>query len=242
MTDQSLPSEDPPHDDDIRAAEHALGVTDAQERAVAEYRRSHDRDFDNAVTAWEERLAPLAAQIEPVEPSPGVWPRVEKRIRPSDGLLGGVAFWRGVAAASVAVAAACLVVLFMPQTPQTTPQEPAPAAPAPVLTSFIRPEPGQTGPIVAATLDRARGELILTAASLNIDAGKDAELWSVQGDDVRSLGVIAEGQERRIPIPAAFTGAGERTSVLAITVEQPGGSPTGVAQGPIVATGNFGSS
>lgn len=238
MSDPSPISAEPPMDDEIQAAEHALGIASAQERALAELRRNSDRSFDDAVIAWEERLAPLAAQVPPVQPSPQVWPRIEDRIRPRSGMLGSVGFWRGATAASLALAAASLVVMVMPQPPAPVPPAAAPSG-LPVLTGFIRPEPGQTGPVVAATLDRTRGELILTAASLNIEEGKDAELWVIQGDDVRSLGVIAEGQERRIPLPAAFTGAGERTSVLAITVEQVGGSPTGVAQGPVVATGGF---
>jgi anti-sigma-K factor RskA len=238
MSDSPSPNE-PVMDDDLLAAEHALGVGSAEDRALADLRRSRDPIFDHAVIAWEERLAPLAAAIAPVEPSSAVWPRIENRIVVRDGLLDRVGFWRGATAASLALAAASLVVMVMPKAPAPAPAPPPPAAPAPVLTGFIRPEPGKTGPIVSATLDRARGELILTAASLNIEAGKDAELWVIQGDDVRSLGVIAEGQERRMPLPAAFTGSGERTSVLAITVEQIGGSPTGVAQGPVVATGGF---
>jgi anti-sigma-K factor RskA len=235
MTNASAPS-DPP--DDILAAEHALGVSSLTERALAEARRSVDRNFDDAVLAWEERLAPLAAQVAPVEPSPKVWPRIEQGISPRSGLLGAVGFWRGATAASLALAAASLLVLVMPKAP-TPPVAPAPA-PAPILTGFIRPEPGKSGPIIAAAIDRTRGELILTPASLEIDSSKSAELWVIPaGGTALSLGVVEAGQERRIPLPAALAGDGRSTALLAITIEQPGGSPTGVAQGPVVATGGF---
>jgi anti-sigma-K factor RskA len=42
-----------------------------------------------------------------------------------------------------------------------------------------------------------------------------------------------------MPLPAALIGAGQATALLAITIEQPGGSPTGQAQGPVVATGGL---
>jgi anti-sigma-K factor RskA len=89
-------------------------------------------------------------------------------------------------------------------------------------------------------VDEARNELIFTAASIDIAADKSAELWVIpEGQKAQSLGVIAAGQERRMPLPAALTGPGQATALLAITIEPPGGSPTGQAQGPVVATGGF---
>ncbi len=235
MTDIPAPQDE----DDIAAAEHVLGVNSLGERAVAEVRRDHDRAFDDAVMAWETRLAPLAGDIAPVEPSAAVWPRVEARIVTRTSLLGGVNFWRGATAASLALAAASLaVILIVPDAPPPTPARPA--APLPILTGFIKPKPGEAGPLVAAALDRTRGELIFTAASVEIETGKSAELWVIPaGQKPQSLGVIEAGQERRLPLPAALTGPGQGTSILAITVEQMGGSPTGDPMGPVVATGGF---
>ena len=51
------------------------------------------------------------------------------------------------------------------------------------------------------------------------------------------MGVIPVDQRLEIPLdPAAKAEIGPGT-VLAVTLEQTGGSPTGVAQGPIVALG-----
>ena len=77
-------------------------------------------------------------------------------------------------------------------------------------------------------------------AQLDMAPGKSAELWVIlAGQPAQSLGVIKEGQAQRLPLPAALTGAGQTTSLLAVTLEQLGGSPTGIAQGPVVATGRF---
>lgn len=229
---------DLPEDAEGEAAEHALGVTSAEMRALAEVRRSREPAFDRAVTAWEERLAPLANEIAPMTPRHRVWPRVARQI----GLRGGVhsvGFWRGATAASLALAAASLLLVVIPAPPQPT--EPASApAPAPVLTGLIAPAPGADGPTVVATVDEARNELIFTAANMNMPSDKSAELWVIpEGQKAQSLGVIAAGESRRMPLPAALTGAGQATALLAITIEQPGGSPTGQAQGPVVATGGL---
>lgn len=228
---------DLPEDAEGEAAEHALGVTSAEMRALAEVRRVREPDFDRAVVAWEERLAPLANEIAPMTPRQRVWPRVAKQI----GMRGGVhsvGFWRGATAASLALAAASLLLVVIPAPPKPAPA-PAPA-PAPVLTGLIAPAPGADGPTVVATIDEARNELIFTAATMNIAPDRAAELWVIpEGQAAQSLGVIAAGESRRMPLPAALTGPGQATALLAITIEQPGGSPTGQAQGPVVATGGL---
>jgi anti-sigma-K factor RskA len=229
---------DLPEDAEGEAAEHALGVTSAEMRALAEVRRVREPGFDHAVAAWEERLAPLADGIAPMTPRHRVWPRVAKHIGVRGGLH-SVGFWRGATAASLALAAASVLLVVIPAPPPPT--EPASApAPAPVLTGLIAPAPGAAGPTVVATVDEARGELIFTAASVATAAGKSAELWVIPaGQKPQSLGVIAAGEERRMPLPAALIGDAQATAVLAITLEQAGGSPTGAPQGPVVATGGL---
>lgn len=226
-------------DDEADAAEHALGAGSVEERALAEVRRIREPAFDRAVTAWEMRLAPLTDEIGSLEPSRRVWRRISRGIGQRGGLH-SVKFWRGATAAALAVAAACVLIVVIPAPPAPTPV-PAPApAPLPVVTGLIEPKPGEAGPRVVATLDPARNELIFTAASVTTDADKSAELWVIPaGQKPQSLGVIAAGQSRRMPLPAGLTGAGQSTAVLAITLEQAGGSPDGAPHGPVVATGGL---
>ena len=56
-------------DDEALAAEHALGVLNAADRATAESRMAQDFAFARMVVAWRYRFAPLAALLKPVEPS-----------------------------------------------------------------------------------------------------------------------------------------------------------------------------
>ncbi|MGL4280079.1 MAG: anti-sigma factor domain-containing protein, partial [Albidovulum sp.] len=67
--------------------------------------------------------------------------------------------------------------------------------------------------------------------------GKDYELWIIPaGQAAVSLGVVGEG-EAVVPLPDLPAG-----STLAITLEAAGGSPTGVAQGPLLVAAVIGDS
>ena len=67
---------------------------------------------------------------------------------------------------------------------------------------------------------------------------KDFELWAIEGENAPiSMGVIPIDARSEVKLPdAALKGFGEG-AVLAITLEQKGGSPDGTPRGPIVAAG-----
>ena len=68
-------------DDDFAAAEYALGTLDASERATLAARRLREPELDEAIRAWEERLAPLAEAAPEIEPPRDLLPAIEARIR-----------------------------------------------------------------------------------------------------------------------------------------------------------------
>jgi hypothetical protein len=92
-------------DDEAFAAEHALGVLTAAERASAELRMARDPGFAAHVDAWRERLAPMLDAIAPVMPPPGLWPRIERGLPANDNAGRGLRFWRGAAMGSMGLAA-----------------------------------------------------------------------------------------------------------------------------------------
>jgi anti-sigma-K factor RskA len=78
----------------------------------------------------------------------------------------------------------------------------------------------------------------LTALSGEAVPDKDFELWYIKGDEPAvSMGVIPVDQRTEITLPPEAKAKFAEGIVLAVTLEQKGGSPTGVAQGPIVAVG-----
>ncbi len=63
-------------EDELLAAELALGVLEGAERTTAEQRVMRDRGFARLVEEWEQRLAPWAAEVREVPPPPQVWDRI----------------------------------------------------------------------------------------------------------------------------------------------------------------------
>jgi len=99
----------------------------------------------------------------------------------------------------------------------------------PELTATLAPQAQGVSFQAAVTA----GELTITPVSgVPADASHDYELWIIRGKAAPvSLGVIpAEGE--RLTLADVAEGM-----VLAVTLEPKGGSPTGVATGPIVAAG-----
>ena len=101
-------------EDELLAAEYALGALDGIDRATAEQRIAHDRNFARQVAAWEQRLAPWAAEIPEMLPARHVWDRIAGALPPQTsrpGLWRNLAFWRGLSFAAGALAAVCIAAL-----------------------------------------------------------------------------------------------------------------------------------
>lgn len=74
MTAENLPDFDSA---DQLAGEFVLGTLSAERRAEVERRMPHDAALMAAVRHWQERLLPLTALAEPVQPSAGLWDRID---------------------------------------------------------------------------------------------------------------------------------------------------------------------
>ncbi|RUW79012.1 anti-sigma factor, partial [Mesorhizobium sp. M1E.F.Ca.ET.063.01.1.1] len=107
--------------DDLLAAEYVLGVLAADERQIASRRIDTETAFARLVDAWEVHFAPMAAAYAAVEPPASVKAAIDRRLfassaatsAPSAGLLGSLAFWRGLAAAALAALAVFVALPFV---------------------------------------------------------------------------------------------------------------------------------
>jgi anti-sigma-K factor RskA len=97
------------------------------------------------------------------------------------------------------------------------------------------------GPAFVATIDIERGVISVRRVAAASEAGKSHELWAVGGgrDRPQSLGII----DASLRIPATALGTLKPSdlaeTVLAVSVEPQGGSPTGQPTGPVVFTGKL---
>ena len=218
------------HDDDLLAAEYALGVLAGAERAAAEQRVAREPAFARLVTDWAQRLAPLAAEIAGVAPPPQLWDRIADALPAQTqrgGLWQSIAFWRGLSFAAGALAAACLAGLIYlgAFTQQQT------------LVATI--EGGGNRQFVA-TIDTRRGAVAVVPASFSADATRVPELWLIPPDGrPRSVGLLRPDQTVTLTLPPELAALAKDNAVLAVSLEPPGGSTTGLPTGPVIATGKL---
>ncbi len=228
--------------DDILAAEYVVGVLPAEERRTASARIERDAAFARIVDGWEVYFAPLAAGYAPVEAPAAVKTAIDRRLfasstaapsfasAPRPGLWSSLAFWRGLATAAVAALAIYAGSRMLAQSLEET-------TATPLVASLVAE--GSDVRFLAA-YHPATGEVGLSKISGQPGADRVYELWLVEGQNAPvSMGVIPPGPSVRLAVSTpnrAKIGAG---AVLAISIEPPGGSPTGVATGPVVAAGDL---
>lgn len=214
----------------LLAAEYVLGVLDAAQRDDAKRLLAQDPAFAAEVTFWEERLGGLTSEVPPVIPPAYVWNRINTALAPGaspGGLWNSLRFWRWSAFASAALAAASLAVVYFAVV----------SSPRGALVATLDAS-GQTG-FVAAT-DPDRNSITIVPASLPITEQRALELWViVPGDRPRSLGVIEAGRPVRVSVPPSLTAHMQVDAALAVSLEPPGGSPTGLPTGPVIASGKL---
>lgn len=224
-------------EDDLLAGEIALGLLDGPEREAAVGRLGNDAALAERVDWWRERFEPLSAG-DSVEPSEGLWQRIEAMLPGNDNAAVIEARrWRAAALAATVVAGLLGVALVLRPAP-VPPAAPSATAPpsAPVLLASIVSESG-----VVATIAYNPTAGDLTIAPGKFDAGKrDAELWIIPADGTpRSLGTIDPTRAATRPARSDVRRLIARGASFAISLEPRGGSPTGLPTGPILGTGKI---
>lgn len=227
---------------DGRAVEYALGTLPFADREALAREMAGDPALAAEVREWETRLAVLVDGVAPVEPSAGLWGRIAQAIgsAPVAAATNVVSFelerlrrsrtiWRGVATGAAALAACLAVVLASDRL--------APASsPGAGLVAVVN-RSGEL-PALIVRVDPAAGTVQVRALAAETPNGRSLELWSIVGSDApHSLGTLGIGATR-VSVPSAdrrrLDGA-----TLAVSVEPPGGSPTGGPTGPVVYSGKL---
>lgn len=225
-------------DDDLAAA-YVLGTLPAEGRRAVQARLPNDAALRAAVDAWEARLLPLTALAEPVEPSPGLWARIESTLAPASEprrapvkvstwqhWWSSLAFWR--AAAGIGFVAASVVAL-LPSTGLFTPAAPR------YMVVLVAPN-GTTPGWVVQTSGASTLRLVPLGATTVPDQ-RSLQFWTkADGWNAPvSLGLVRPGQPLEVKIdqlPPLVP-----NQLFEITLEPYNGSPTGRPTGPILYIG-----
>lgn len=222
--------------DTALAGEYVLGVLPFAERRAAEDRMTSDADFAALVSYWQTDFASLNTNYA-AEPVPARLARViEARLfadAPSEApsLWSSLVFWRGLSVAAI-VAAVGLAGISSGLIPL------GPTAPGAPLVAQLS---GADSPIgLIATLDPGSDTLNFIPAAFAPDGEKSLELWLVPSDGAAaiSLGLVPP-DGGAVKIDKRFVSQLGDGALLAVSLEPPGGSPTGVATGPVLVSGKL---
>ncbi len=247
----STPLSHEQHPLNLIAAQYVLGVLSASARERIQTRMLREPELRDLVQHWERKLNPLAGLIKPEPVPPQVWQRIDAQINhrpapiqpPASTVITNTTpandqswkWWTGFSSAIAAGLA--LFVVFRPEpTPQIIPSPPV------VVQQVIRDL------AVLSSSDHAPAwivrqqdqQLVLTDLSAAaVPSDRNLELWSIQGSTApRSLGVVKlkDGQATISQVQRDLI---SKDSILAISLEPIGGSPTGAPTGAILYTGKI---
>ena len=229
---------------EIVAGEYVLGLLEGNEKAALEKRLRNDAELNAAVARWQAQLAPIDATAQSVEPSAGLWRRIE------DGLEGAAAavplpaavsrptlrawisqwwgnlwLWRGAALAGVAAA---ILLAFGLRTALDHARRP------PVMVAVLLTDTNIAAAVVNTFAD-GRVEL-LPLQDIVVPEGRILEIWTLWDRAVGPRSIGRSERARAVPLRLDNLPLGP-AQLFEITMEPAAGSPTGRPTGPIVAKG-----
>lgn len=225
-------------DIDALAGEYVLGTLDAGERATVELRRRGDPALDAAISAWEQRFAPLVETLPSVTPPAGLLRRIEARIDTAQARALGqpsaeivqleqrVRRWRWTAVAASAAAMLAMVTVGVRE-----------ATRPPTVQSFFGVfNKDDASPSFVLTVDLAAKTLTIRTVGAPALPDKSYQLWikTTPQTPPRSLGVISASTYRVGAELARFAADEVRGATFGVSLEPLGGSPTGQPTGPVL--------
>lgn len=241
---------------ELLAAEYALGLLTPQETAAFETLLTQDAEFRADYARWAEDFAAITDDVSPVDPPEGVMARIQ------DALGDEVSEVAPVAAMEEAVAeVAAPEPTARPEPPREKAQSwlqrlgllpPALGGLAAAMAVlWLINVSGVFAPNVPGgqvTLAAADNSLVVEVAysedgktlELNrtvgdLPQGQALQLWLIRdGEDPVSLGLLPETQIATLQVNYRLRDA-LRGASCAISVEPPGGSPTGAPTGEVIA-------
>lgn len=214
--------------ENLTVAEYALGVLPHDEREAFAERLANEPALREKLRRWEAHFVPMADEYEPAAPPPGVFAEIEKQLfGPAPGrtgLFARLGFWRAV---SFVCLAGMLVFAGLFYNSRING--------GPSLVAELRGESDIVR--LVALYDEDQGILRLNRTQGAPVPGRAFELWLIEESGVPvSLGVLPHETYAGVEISAEL-GVRLRDSVLAISDEPEGGSPTGQPTGDVLATG-----
>lgn len=223
---------------DALAAEYVAGTLRGRARSRFEALLPSHPALQRAVREWQQRLIPLTTSLPEEAPPPRVWKGIEQALWPAPPAAAPQAWWQklGVWRALSGTALAAVVGLgVLVAAPPPTP------APVVVVLQSTGGDPAVAGSIVASFSGDGRAVTARPLTRVAVNQDRVLELWwAPEKGAPTSLGLIkADGATvlSRGQLPGGLRKSG--IDHMAVSVEPPGGSPTGKPTGPVVFYGKL---
>jgi anti-sigma-K factor RskA len=234
---------------DRLAAEYVLGTLRGPARRRFQALLPSHPTLRRATQDWERRLDQLSTVTPAVAPSPAAWQGIERKLfadeaRARTSALAPLAtvqrwwqrlgLWQGAAGLA---SAAVVVLAVLLANPAAVP----PAQPPIVVVMAAQDAAAGAGVHPVGFVAGVSGDgrsLVLKPLSdhQRVAVNKALELWAVPAQGApRSLGLVSDQQATTV----VRTRLLQDTAAFAVSVEPPGGSPTGAPTGPIVSVGKL---
>lgn len=218
------------------ASEYVLGTMRGPARRRFEDYLKRDPDLRADVARWEAHLTPLVARLPDIEPPARVWSRIAAKldgsIAPSPGKVpggfwGNLGFWRTLGLGASGLAAALLVAVIGLK----------PIDQEPVLTAVLVED--NNNALVYVEQPKANVLMVKLVKPWKANSGFAHELWVIPKDGApRSLGVINDTVDTKINL-AGLDARLANGALFAVSLEPPGGSPSGAPTGKVVCKGSI---
>lgn len=216
---------DKPELRDRLASEYVLGTLTSRAQRRMERLLIESADYRQAVRSYS-RLNNLVELLPPVSPSPNVWARIRRRTfasnvstMPERRRPRARAAWSGWAAAAMLMVA--LVVSYL----GVFPTQPAGETYVVVITDDAQ---SKASWVIGA--DPVRTKVSVKALNpQSLPPQKAFQLWmKVAGENkVRSVGLIPASGQSSLSVSDAIFSHLDKAEKFGVSIEQPGGSPTG---------------
>ncbi len=223
MTDAPLT---PEQEDVALAAEYVLRLLDPEEERAVQERMTTDPSFAGLVNGWLAEFTIMSDEVEGVAPDRSLRASLLKRAFPDtvqqSTLWERLGLWRW--GAVIAVIAGLAVFLVLPSTP---------IAPPDYFAEIVSEDGSLT---VEASYFRETQDILVEVTAGSAPEGRVLQLWGIAERQAPvPIGVILADGTTRLDAPDALKGKWAGL-ICAVSEEPPGGSPTGLPTGQILAT------
>jgi anti-sigma-K factor RskA len=218
---------------DMQIAEFVLGTLPADERNALHERRKQDPSLDARILEWEGRLSAMTDEVDVVEPSPELFAKIERALDNNEGQAGNVVTlrrqlnrWRWSTALTSAAALVLVAVLtFQPQ-PEKAPE------------SFVAVfQHNDQQPAFLLSVNLENRQLSIRPVTAEQKPDKSYQLW-IKADELgpnpQSVGVLGDQFQIDKGVLSKYEPSLLRDATFGISVEPPGGSPTGQPTSPAI--------